>query len=75
MPDDIKRYIEEGLACRHVQVEGDGRHFEALIVSDLFRGKNRVQRHQLVYRALGDRMQEEIHALSMTTLAPDEWQG
>jgi acid stress-induced BolA-like protein IbaG/YrbA len=42
-------------------------------VSGAFAGKSRVQRHQLVYGALGDRMREEIHALSMQTLTPDEW--
>ena len=52
---------------------GDGQHFQAVVVSGAFAGKSRVQRHQLVYAALGDRMREEIHALSMTTLSPDEW--
>ena len=52
---------------------GDGQHFQALIVSAQFAGRSRVQRHQLVYKALGDRMREEIHALSMQTLTPDEW--
>jgi acid stress-induced BolA-like protein IbaG/YrbA len=72
-PQDIERYISQGLACETVQVAGDGHHFEALIVSADFRGKSRVQRHQLVYRALGDRMHAEIHALSMQTLTPEEW--
>jgi len=49
---------------------GDGQHFEALIVSEAFRGKSRVQRHQLVYAALGESMRSEIHALSMRTLTP-----
>jgi acid stress-induced BolA-like protein IbaG/YrbA len=71
--EDIRGYIEQGLPCDHVSVQGDGAHFEALIVSAEFRGKLRVQQHQLVYRALGDRMREEIHALSMTTLTPEEW--
>ena len=71
-PDSIKASIESGLACEHVEVIGDGQHFQALIVSAAFAGKNRVQRHQLVYAALGDRMREEIHALSMRTLTPDE---
>lgn len=71
-PDDVKRYIEQGLACDQVEVDGDGQHFQALIVSGAFAGKNRVQRHQLVYAALGERMREEIHALSMKTLTPDE---
>jgi acid stress-induced BolA-like protein IbaG/YrbA len=71
-PDSIKQSIETKLACQHVEVIGDGQHFQALIVSADFAGKNRVQRHQLVYAALGDRMREEIHALSMRTLTPEE---
>jgi acid stress-induced BolA-like protein IbaG/YrbA len=73
-PEDIKRYIEQGLPCERVEVAGDGHHFEALIVSGEFTGMSRVQRHQLVYKSLGDRMREEIHALSMRTLTPAEWQ-
>jgi acid stress-induced BolA-like protein IbaG/YrbA len=72
-PDSIKSGIESGLACEHVEVIGDGQHFQAVVVSGQFTGKSRVQRHQLVYGALGDRMREEIHALSMQTLTPDEW--
>ena len=72
-PDDVKRYIKQALECEHVQVDGDGRHFQALIVSAAFAGKNRVARHQLVYSALGERMREEIHALSMRTLTPEEF--
>jgi acid stress-induced BolA-like protein IbaG/YrbA len=72
-PEDVKSYIAEKLACQHVEVVGDGHHFEAVIVSEAFRGKSRVQRHQLVYGALGDRMREEIHALSMQTLTPEDW--
>jgi acid stress-induced BolA-like protein IbaG/YrbA len=74
-PKLIKQYIEDGLQCDHVHVTGDGRHFEAVIVSPLFRGKPKVRQHQLVYAALGDRMREDIHALSMKTLTPEEWQG
>ena len=74
-PNQIKQYIENGLQCDHVEVTGDGRHFEALIVSPLFRGKSKVRQHQLVYTALGDRMRVDIHALSMKTLTPEEWQG
>jgi acid stress-induced BolA-like protein IbaG/YrbA len=73
LPDDVKQYIENGLPCDHVEVVGDGQHFQAVIVSPAFRGKNRVQQHQLVYRALGERMREEIHALSMQTYAPEDW--
>ncbi|HEY7673680.1 MAG TPA: BolA family protein [Burkholderiales bacterium] len=71
-PEQIRSYIEEGLDCDELRVTGDGEHFEALIVSGAFRGKSRVQRHQLVYAALGDRMRGEIHALSMRTLTPEE---
>ena len=74
-PNLIKQYIEQGLECEHVEVAGDGRHFEAVIVSALFRGKPKVRQHQLVYAALGDRMREEIHALSMKTLTPEEWKA
>jgi acid stress-induced BolA-like protein IbaG/YrbA len=72
-PEDIQAYIEQGLECEHVRVAGDGHHFEAVVVSAAFRGKSRVQQHQLVYRALGDRMREEIHALSMQTFTPEDW--
>jgi len=73
-PQQIKAWIEGGLACEHVEVRGDGHHFEAVIVSAAFRGKSRVQQHQLVYKALGERMREEIHALSMQTYTPEDWQ-
>jgi acid stress-induced BolA-like protein IbaG/YrbA len=72
-PEDVKRYIADHLQCERLEVSGDGQHFEALIVSEAFRGKSRVQRHQIVYAALGDRMREEIHALSMQTLTPEDW--
>jgi len=72
-PDNIRQVIEAGLPCDRVEVEGDGEHFRALIVSAEFEGLTRVRRHQRVYAALGERMREEIHALSMTTLTPDEW--
>ena len=72
-PDSIRRSIESGIACEHLDVRGDGHHFEALVVSEAFAGLTRVKRHQLVYAALGDRMREEIHALSMKTLTPEEF--
>jgi len=72
-PEQIKGWIAESLACEHLQVEGDGHHFEAVIVSPAFRGKSRVQQHQLVYAALGERMRAEIHALSMKTYTPEDW--
>ncbi len=61
------------MSCEFVQVVGDGEHFEAIIVSNEFAGKSRVQQHQVVYRALGDRMKSEIHALSMKTFTPEQW--
>jgi acid stress-induced BolA-like protein IbaG/YrbA len=73
-PELVKSYIAAGLACSHLEVEGDGQHFNAVIVSPAFAGKRLIQRHQLVYAALGDRMREEIHALSMKTLTPEEFQ-
>ncbi len=73
VPDSIRSSIAAMLACDVLEVRGDGHHFEALIVSPAFEGKSRVARHQLVYAALGDRMREEIHALSMNTLTPAEW--
>ena len=72
-PADVQSFIEKGLACDHVDVEGDGRHFFATIVSAEFEGAPRIRRHQRVYQALGDRMREQIHALSMKTLTPAEW--
>jgi len=70
---DVREFIAAGLACAHLEVEGDGRHFFATIVAAEFEGKSRVQRHQRVYAALGDRMRAQIHALSMKTLTPAEW--
>jgi acid stress-induced BolA-like protein IbaG/YrbA len=74
-PESVQAGIAAGLACEHVEVVGDGQHFQALVVSAQFAGKSRVQRHQLVYAALGERMREEIHALSMRTLTPEEWRA
>ena len=72
--ENVRTYIESALPCEHVQVEGDdGRHFQALIVSAQFQGKNTVQQHQMVYKSLGDKMKQEIHALSMKTLTPEQW--
>jgi len=73
-PADVQRFIAEALPCEHLEVEGDGRHFFATIVSRAFEGKHRVARHQQVYSALGDKMHEQVHALSMKTLTPAEWE-
>ena len=74
-PRSIEESIRAGLPCTHLEVRGDGAHFEAVIVSPEFAGLNRVRRHQLVYAALGERMREEIHALSMRTLTREEWKA
>ncbi|MFA5487645.1 MAG: BolA family protein [Candidimonas sp.] len=73
-PEQIRQYIMDNLDCALVQVQGDGSHFDAVIVSQAFEGKRPIARHKLVYAALGDRMKAEIHALSMLTLTPDEYQ-
>ena len=72
-PTQVREFIAAGLPCTHCKVEGDGRHFFATIVSAEFEGLSRVRRHQRVYSALGDRMREQIHALSMKTLTPTEY--
>ncbi|MCB6183670.1 BolA family transcriptional regulator [Leeia sp. TBRC 13508] len=72
-PEQVKAYIAAGLTCDILEVSGDGHHFEAIIVSEAFSGLNRVKQHQRVYQALGERMREEIHALSMKTFSPTEW--
>lgn len=74
-PEQVRQYIVDGLSCEHVEVQGDGQHFEAVIVSQAFDGKRSVARHQLVYAALGERMRAEIHALSMRTLTPQEFKA
>ena len=74
-PESIRLNIAQGMATEYLSVTGDdGTHFEAVVVSGAFAGKSRVQRHQLVYQTLGERMREEIHALSMKTYTPEEWQ-
>ena len=72
--DELQNIIAAGLACDHIALEGDGRHWFATIVSPAFEGKRLIQRHQLVYATLGQKMHtDEVHALSMKTLTPAEW--
>ena len=71
-PAEVQQFIAAGLPCEHLHVEGDGRHFFATIVSSEFEGLSRIRRHQRVYAALGERMREQIHALSMKTHTPAE---
>jgi acid stress-induced BolA-like protein IbaG/YrbA len=72
--DELKSIIAAGLPCEHLEVNGDGRHWFATIVSAEFEGRRAIQRHQRVYATLGAKMQtDEVHALSMKTLTPAEW--
>ena len=72
--EQIKKIIGAGMPCESLHVEGDGEHFEAVVVSSLFAGKNRVQRQQMVNALLRSYFDSgELHALSMKTLSPDEW--
>jgi acid stress-induced BolA-like protein IbaG/YrbA len=71
---ELQDILAQGLVCEHLQVVGDGRHWQAVIVCQAFEGLSRIQRHQQVYAALGQRMHtDEVHALSMRTLTPAEW--
>ncbi|HEX7327848.1 MAG TPA: BolA/IbaG family iron-sulfur metabolism protein [Casimicrobiaceae bacterium] len=74
-PESIEASIAAHLDCAELEVAGDGHHFEARIVSPAFRGLSRIERHRLVYAALGERMREEVHALSMITQTPEERAG
>jgi acid stress-induced BolA-like protein IbaG/YrbA len=71
--DELKKLIEAGVPGAEVTVQGDGDHFEATVVSADFEGKSMVQQHQIVYGALGDLMQGEVHALALRTLTPEQW--
>ena len=72
--DELKTIITADLACEHLALEGDGRHWFATIVSADFEGKRAIQRHQRVYATLGGRLQsDEVHALSIKAFTPAEW--
>ena len=72
--DELKSIIAAGMACDHIELEGDGRHWSALIVSAEFEGKRPIQRHQRVYATLGERMKtDQVHALSIRAFTPAEW--
>lgn len=72
-PHTLKNYIASALPCTHIELEGDGQHFYATIVSAEFSGLSMIKQHQKVYAALGDRMKAEVHALSMKTYSPEQW--
>ncbi len=73
-PDEVKKLIEAGFAGADVQVTGDGRHFDATVVSASFDGQNMLQRHRAVYAAVGEHMHNDVvHALTIKAFTPDEW--
>ena len=75
-PEQVQKIIAQALPCEHLQVSGDGQHFEALIVSAEFSGKSRVQRQQRVNEVLRGHFDSgELHALSMKTQTPEEWKA
>jgi len=74
-PESIQLGIAQGMKTAHLSVTGDGQHFEAIVVSEEFAGKNRIARHQIVFQTLGERMRGEIHALSMKTYTLEEWEN
>ena len=72
--DQIRNIIAAGMTCDHIELEGDGRHWYATIVSAAFEGKRAIARHQMVYATLGAKIHnDEVHALSMKTYTPGEW--
>ena len=73
LEDVIYQAISQHIQCEFLDVSGDGRHFDAIVVSNDFENKNRLERHRLVYKALGDKMREEVHALSMKLYSISEW--
>ena len=75
-PEQIKEFITAGMECTHIEVNGDGRHFYATIVSPSFAGQRTIARQRAVYATLGERIlgsDAPIHGLSMKTYTPDEW--
>ncbi|WP_295002659.1 BolA family protein [uncultured Dechloromonas sp.] len=73
-PEHIKQLILAGMACDFLELDGDGQHFQAIVVSSEFIGKSRVQRQQRVYETLREKLATgELHALSFKTLTPEEW--
>jgi acid stress-induced BolA-like protein IbaG/YrbA len=74
-PEEIGKLIEAGLEGATVSVKGDGAHFEAIVVSSEFEGKRSIARHQIVYKTLGSLVGNEIHALSIRAMTPEEWQA
>lgn len=75
-PEQVKDLIAAGMETTFLEVSGDGRHFEAVVVSSAFEGKPVLKQHRLVYAALGDRFDTEaVHALSIKTYTPRQWEN
>ncbi|HLF10073.1 MAG TPA: BolA/IbaG family iron-sulfur metabolism protein [Gammaproteobacteria bacterium] len=73
-PLEIAALIEQNLSGAKAEVQTDGQgHYEALVICPAFAGKRSLQRHQLVYGTLGERVGREIHALALKTFTPEEW--
>ena len=73
LEDIIYQAIASYIPCEVLDVSGDGRHFDAIVVSSVFNSKSRIERHRIIYEALGDKMKDEVHALSMKLYTIDEW--
>lgn len=74
--ETIVRMIQAGLPGSEVSVTGDGRHFEATVVSAGFAGKSMLEQHRMVYATLGDSFRTDaLHALSLKTYTPEQWQA
>ena len=74
-PDDLKRRIEGSIPGAQARVEGADAHFGALVVAGAFEGKTRIEQHQMIYALFRDEMaSQEIHALSLKTCTPAEWE-
>jgi len=72
--EEIQSRIEQGLPGSQVSVTGDGRHFEAVVITDAFAGKGLLEQHRMVYATLGDKVGGDIHALSVRTYTQAQWQ-
>lgn len=73
-PEDVQKMIQAGLADCEVKVTGDGSHFEAIVIGEMFSGLSLVKKQQAVYATLGDKITNgEVHALTIKTFTPEEW--
>jgi acid stress-induced BolA-like protein IbaG/YrbA len=71
---EVKKMLEQAFPGDHIELaSGDDHHFQLLIVSERFAGRTPVEQHQMVYRALGGAMREDIHAMSLRTYTPEQW--